>query len=121
MSTIRPARWVAGHAASGLRDLPRNGAWLLSKALRSPVAATESAAHDTSDGLRRMTIAVADKLPGGPDSVGIKLKRAETGGCPARRGTWVAARGDQAAASSLVGVTVAMVASRATRSAGRCR
>jgi hypothetical protein len=78
MSTIRPARWVAGHAASGLRDLPRNGAWLLSKALRSPVAATESAAHDTSDGLRRMTIAVADKLPGAPDSVGIKLKRAET-------------------------------------------
>src|SRR4029453_6478582 len=78
MSTIRPARWVAGHAASGLRDLPRNGAWLLSKALRSPVAATESAAHDTSDGLRRMTIAVADKLPGAPDAVGIKLKRAET-------------------------------------------
>jgi hypothetical protein len=28
---------------------------------------------------------------------------------------------DQAAASSLVGVTVAMVASRATRRAGRCR
>jgi hypothetical protein len=50
----------------------------LSKALRSPVAATESTAHDTADGLRRMTVAVADKLPGGPDSVGIKLKRAET-------------------------------------------
>jgi hypothetical protein len=78
MSRIRPARWVASHAASGVRDLPRNGAWLLSKALGPPVAATEAAAHDTSDGLRRMTIAVADKLPGAPDSVGIKLKRAET-------------------------------------------
>jgi FixJ family two-component response regulator len=41
-------------------------------------------------------------------------------GCPVRRGTSVAARGDQAAASSLVGVT-AMVASRAARSAGKCR
>ena len=60
MPRIRPARWVAGHAASGLRDLPRNGAWLVSKVLRSSVAATESAAHDTSDGLRRVTIAVAD-------------------------------------------------------------
>ena len=75
MSRFRPRRWVAGHAASGLRDLPRNGAWLLSKALRAPVAATESTAHDTADGLRRVTIAVADKLPGAPDSVGVKLKR----------------------------------------------
>jgi colicin import membrane protein len=78
MAGIRPVRWAASNAASGLRDLPRNSAWLLSKALRSPVSATESAAHDTTDGLRRMTIAVADKLPGTPDSVGIKLKRAET-------------------------------------------
>ena len=82
MPRIRPVSWVASHAASGLRDVPRNGAWLLSKALGPPVSATESAVQDTSDdtsdGLRRMTIAVADKLPGGPDSVGIKLKRAET-------------------------------------------
>ena len=78
MSRIRPVRWVASQASSGLRDLPRNGAWLVSKALGPPVSATESAVHDTSDGLRRMTIAVADKLPGGPDSVGMKLKRAET-------------------------------------------
>jgi Glycosyl hydrolase family 1 len=42
-------------------------------------------------------------------------------GCPARRGTSVAALGGQAAASSLVGVTVVIVASRAARSAGRCR
>jgi hypothetical protein len=62
---------MADQAASGLRDLPRNGAWLLSKALRSPVAATESAVHDTSDGFRRVTTVVADKLPGGPDSVGV--------------------------------------------------
>jgi hypothetical protein len=78
MSRIRPARWVASQAASGVRDLPRNGVWLLSKALKSPVAATESTVHDTSDGLRRVTIAVADKLPGATDSVGMKLKRAET-------------------------------------------
>jgi uncharacterized phage infection (PIP) family protein YhgE len=73
MSKIKPAGWLA----SGVKDLPRNGAWLLSKALRSPIVATESAAQDTSDGLRRMTVAVADRLPGGPDTVGIKLKRAE--------------------------------------------
>ena len=78
MPRIRPVSRVASHASSGLRDVPRNGAWLLSKALGPPVAATEATAHDTADGLRRMTIAVADKLPGAPDSVGIKLKRAET-------------------------------------------
>jgi hypothetical protein len=42
-------------------------------------------------------------------------------GCPDRRGTLVAVQGDQAAASSLVGVTAVIVASRAARSAGRCR
>jgi transposase len=42
-------------------------------------------------------------------------------GCPDRRGSSVAARGCQAAASSLLGVTVAIVASSAARSAGRCR
>src|SRR4030095_15886172 len=78
MSRIRPVSWVASQAASGVRDLARHGAWLLSEALGPPVAATEAAAHDTADGLRRMTIAVADRLPGAPDSVGIKLKRAET-------------------------------------------
>jgi hypothetical protein len=46
---------------------------------------------------------------------------AAEGGCPDRRGTSVAVRGDQAAASSLVGVTAAMVWSSATWSAGRCR
>jgi hypothetical protein len=78
MSRIRPASWVASHAASGVRDLPRNGVWLLSKALRPPVDATESTVHDASDGLRRVTMAVADKLPVATDSLGMKLKRAET-------------------------------------------
>jgi hypothetical protein len=49
MPRIRPVSWVASHAVSGLRDVPRNGAWLLSKALGPPVSATESTVHDTSD------------------------------------------------------------------------
>ena len=78
MAKIRPAQWAAQHVSSGLTDLPRNGAWLLSKALRSPVVASGIAAHDTTDGLRRMTAAVADRVPGAPDTVSIKLRRAET-------------------------------------------
>jgi hypothetical protein len=78
MAKISPARWAAHHVTNGLRDLPRNGAWLLSKALRSPMMASGVAAHDTTDGLRRMTAAVTDRVPGAPDTVGIKLRRAET-------------------------------------------
>ena len=76
MSKIKPATWIATHAATGLKDLPRNGAWLLSKALKSPVVATGSAAHEASDGFRRVRSAVAEKVPG-IDPVGMKLKRAE--------------------------------------------
>jgi transposase len=43
------------------------------------------------------------------------------GGCPSHRGTSVAARRGDQAASSLAGVTVVMVASSAARSAGRYR
>ena len=75
MGKVKPARWVAGQAVVGIRDLPRNGAWLLSKALKS---ASSSVAHDATDSLRRATIAVAERVPGGPDPVGIKLRRAES-------------------------------------------
>src|SRR5690606_18363215 len=65
---FRPVRWVAHHAATGLKDLPRNSAWLASKALRVRTA---------TDSLRRMTVAAADALPGARDTVEGRLRRAE--------------------------------------------
>src|SRR5690348_4744347 len=76
MSKIKPASWLASNAATGLKELPRNGAWLLSKALKTPAAATGSAAHEATDGFRRVRTAVAEKVPG-MDPVEIKLNRAE--------------------------------------------
>lgn len=77
MSKTRPVEWLSGQAVTGLKDLPRNGAWLLSKVLASPAAIAESATDIAPDGLRRVGAAMADTLPGGRDSVEIRVRRAE--------------------------------------------
>jgi hypothetical protein len=65
---------------TGLREMPSNAAWLLSRALK-PVDAVEDAAgsavESARDQGRRIEAAVIDAAPVGGDSVEIKLRRAQ--------------------------------------------
>ena len=54
MSNDKPARHLARAATTGFKDVPRNAAWLLSKALGPAVSAGEGAtkvASSVSDGM----------------------------------------------------------------------
>jgi hypothetical protein len=105
---------------------------------RPPAAAmvTGKAFHDSQVGDRyRRGVPARIYLLGGSSSVGkttaaaviaerlgaVHLQLDSIGGCPARRGTSVAVRGDQAASSLVGGTLVAIVWSRVARRAGRCR
>src|SRR5512132_106858 len=59
---------------TGLRDLPSNAAWLLSKAARPTEAIGDAASGARNQG-RRVTAAVVDAAPVG-DSVEIRARRA---------------------------------------------
>ena len=85
MSKIRPVQWLSSHATTGLTELPRNGAWVLSKVLGTPGAVMESASSGATDGVRRFTATVADNVPGVHDSVEIRLRRAEVAVARARK------------------------------------
>src|SRR5829696_4986144 len=63
---------LAERARTGLKEMPSNAAWMLSRALQ-PV---ESAAAGARDQRRRVGAAVADMTPVGGDSVEIRMKRA---------------------------------------------
>jgi len=76
MGKLRPMHWLFAQASSGLKDLPRNGAWVLSRAMGSPASAG-SMSGSATDAARRISAAVADVLPGPADSVEVRLKRAE--------------------------------------------
>ena len=73
MSNNTPVRWLAKHAAVGIKDLPRNVSWVLSKTLAEPA---EQAANGTRDRARGASAAVRDALPIGSDSLETRLKRA---------------------------------------------
>jgi chromosome segregation ATPase len=64
---------------SGLKEMPSNAAWLLSRA-REPVGAAGTAADSARAGARdrrrKFSAAVVDAAPGGRDSVEIRMKRA---------------------------------------------
>ncbi len=83
MSKIQPVRWLSRHAASGLKDLPRNSAWLLSKAISAPADAA-GVGNGVPDGLRRVTAAISHSIPGVHDAVELRLKRAELAVAKAR-------------------------------------
>jgi colicin import membrane protein len=91
MSKIRRVRWLASQASSGLKDLPRNGAWLLSRVLQSPGSDLGSGGHGAPagrglrGGLRRVTAAVGDVVPGVHESVETRLRRAEAAVASARK------------------------------------
>jgi colicin import membrane protein len=64
---------------TGLREMPSNAAWLLSRVLRPADAvgtAAESAVGRARDRGRRVSSAVVDAAPIGGDSVQVRMKRA---------------------------------------------
>ena len=77
MGKLRAVHWLFAQASTGIKDLPRNGAWVLSRAVESPTSAAGSVSGSATDAARRISAAVADVLPGSPDSVEVRLKRAE--------------------------------------------
>ena len=64
---------------TGLQEMPSNGAWLLSRALK-PVEGVENAAESARAGARdrrrKLSAAMVDAAPGGGDSVELRMKRA---------------------------------------------
>jgi len=73
------AGWLSEQARTGLREMPSNAAWMLSRVLRPAEtvgSATGSAAAGARDRGRRMRMAVVDATPIGGDSVDVRMKRA---------------------------------------------
>jgi colicin import membrane protein len=71
--------WLSERTRMGIRELPSNAAWMLSRVLRPAEtvgSATGSAAADARDQARRMRAAVVDATPGGRDSIDVRMKRA---------------------------------------------
>jgi colicin import membrane protein len=71
-------RWFSERTRTGLREMPSNAAWMLSRVLQ-PTQTVGSAAGSATAGARdrgqKVRVAVADATPGG-DSVDIRMKRA---------------------------------------------
>ncbi len=72
MSERKPVRWLTGHAKVGLKELPSNVSWLLSKALVGPA---ENAAAGSRDHARAVAHSVRDGVARG-DSLEARLTRA---------------------------------------------
>lgn len=71
---------LSEQARTGLRDLPSNAAWLLSRMLKPAEAvgtAAESATANARDRGRKVRAAVVDATPIGGDSVDIRMRRAQ--------------------------------------------
>jgi colicin import membrane protein len=71
---------VLERTRDGLREMPSNAAWLVSRLRGSTDAvgtAAESAAARARDQRRRLSEAVADAVPGGTDSIHVQMKRAQ--------------------------------------------
>jgi colicin import membrane protein len=77
MGKLRAMHWLFAQASTGIKDLPRNGAWVLSRVVESPTSTAGSVSGSATDAARRISAAVADVLPGSHDSVEVRLKRAE--------------------------------------------
>lgn len=75
MARRRPMRWISAQATTGVKELPRNGAWVLSRIVGTPDSASRSNGSGATDAARRVAAAITDAIPGG-DSVEIRLNRA---------------------------------------------
>ena len=49
MANIHPAHWLSENAKAGLKELPSNAAWLLSKATQPAESAGTTAEEKTSE------------------------------------------------------------------------
>ena len=72
MPRPRPLHWLSDNAGTGLRELPSNAAWMLSRVLPHEGAGPAAATRDTA---RRIRASVEDAVPVG-DSVETRMKRA---------------------------------------------
>lgn len=80
MNTPHPVHWLSEQTRTGLRDLPSNAAWLLSRALQpaeTAGSAATTAAADTRDTARKVKASVVDAAPVGGDSVETRMHRAQ--------------------------------------------
>jgi colicin import membrane protein len=71
---------VVERALGGIRDMPSNARWLVSRfgdSTHAVGAAAESAATVARDQSRRLSEAVADAMPVGDDSIQLRMKRAQ--------------------------------------------
>src|SRR5215207_8004809 len=73
MAPPQATHWLSDQARLGLRELPTNAAWLLSRLQPTEVAG--STAAGTRDKARKLTASVLDAAPVG-DSVETRMKRA---------------------------------------------
>jgi colicin import membrane protein len=91
---------LSERAWTGLREMPSNAGWLLSRALK-PVESVGDAAHsaaaDARDHGRRAGAALIDAAPVGGDSVDIRMKRAREAAERAREVEQEAVQASQAA------------------------
>lgn len=82
---FKPVQWVTRTAATGLRDLPSNTAWLASRTLAAPSAVARAATTGITANVRRMAEAAADHLPGARDTVEARLRQAQAAVASARQ------------------------------------
>ncbi len=85
MAKLRPLHWLSAQTSSGIKDLPRNSAWVLSRIVGPPGSAASSASDAATNTARRVSTVLADALPGAHDSVEVRLKRAEAAVAKAKR------------------------------------
>jgi colicin import membrane protein len=84
MAKNNPLRWLAHGAASGVKDLPSNTAWVLSKAIPPPVdKGSGNAAAPAEKSGRHTSPAEQDSPP--PDSFAARLQRAQAASERAQR------------------------------------
>jgi colicin import membrane protein len=72
-------QWLSERTRTGLREMPSNTAWMLSRVLRPTEtvgSAAESAAAGARDRGRKVRATVVDATPLGGDSVDIRMRRA---------------------------------------------
>jgi membrane protein involved in colicin uptake len=75
MSDDHPGRWLVHHAKIALTEFPENAGWLMRKFLTPPPV--ERAASEARGGARRVSDSIADAVPFGPDSLDLRLHRAQ--------------------------------------------
>ena len=75
MSNDHPGRWLVHQAKIAVTDFPENAGWLMRKFLTPPPV--ERAASEARGGARRVSDSIADAVPFGPDSLDLRLHRAQ--------------------------------------------